>query len=76
MELKVECLNLARYSPSAPDYKAMIAAVNLPAELNFNSFEEAMTFLRTHVHNAMLQLLKIRRELQEENKIRTIDSLF
>ena len=75
IELKEECLNWARHSSSASDYIEKIEAINLPANLSSNSLEDALSFLRTDVYNAMLHLITIRRELQDESKIRTIDSL-
>lgn len=74
-ELKEECLTIAKGSAATSEYIDKIEAINLPVRLNSNSLEDAMSFLRTDVHNAMLQLYTIRRELREENKIRIIDSL-
>lgn len=74
-DLKVECLNLARYSSAASDYTMKIEEIDLPSTFNFSCLEDAIFFLRVDVHNAMLHLLTIRRNLQEESKLRTIESL-
>lgn len=74
--LKEECRNLAKYSSLATTYIEKIENINLPSKMEANNFDDVMAFIGMDVHNALLNLLIIRRNLMEESKMRTIDSLF